>query len=228
MLAIGFVLPAVALGAWLAAGRALAALYDATVAYNLQYSGETYAGPLHMATYLLTFPVRHARVDALWLVGGGGCAVLLFAWSRAREGLIVVAWVAAACLTIAINGSRELPQYFVQAGPPLALAGAWAGAILWNRRRIVNAAAAVVLAIAVWRVNDFPKLAANTRHDARYALGRIDRTQHLDALRRPRDAGSTRRWRSRSSASSWPRVPPRMKPSTCSDSRAARTCTPDA
>jgi hypothetical protein len=181
LLAIGFVLPAGALVAWLAAGRALADLYDATVAYNLQYSGETYAGPLHMAMYFLTFPIRHARVDALWLLGGGGCAVLLFAGSRAREGLVAVAWVAAACLTIAINGSRELPQYFVQAGPPLALAAAWAGTILWNRRRLVNAAAAVVLTIAVWRVNDFPKLAANTWQDARYALGRIDRTQHLEA-----------------------------------------------
>jgi hypothetical protein len=180
-LAIGFVLPAATLAGWLAAGGALADLHDATVAYNLQYSGETYAGPLHMAAYLLTFPIRHARTDALWLVGGGGCAVLLFAWSRARNGLIVVAWVAAACLTIAINGSRELPQYFVQAGPPLALAGAWAGAILWNRRRVVNAAAAVALTIAVWRVNDFPKLAASTRHDARYALGQIDRREHLEA-----------------------------------------------
>ena len=179
-LAIGFAVPSAALAAWLGAGGALSDLYDATIAYNLQYSGETYAGPLHMATYLLTFPIRHARIDALWLVGGGGCAVLLFAWSRVRGGLIVVAWVAAACLTIAINGSRELPQYFVQAGPPLALAGAWAGSILWNRRPMINAAAAVILAIAVWRVNDFPKLAANTRHDALYALGRIDRTQHLE------------------------------------------------
>jgi hypothetical protein len=179
-LAIGFVVPSAALVAWLGTGGALADLYDATVAYNLQYSGETYAGPLHMATYLLTFPIRHARTDALWLIGGGGCAVLLFAWSRVREGLIVVSWVAAGCLTIAINGSRELPQYFVQAGPPLALAGAWAGSILWNRRPLINAAAAVVLAIAVWRVNDFPKLVANTRHDALYALGRIDRAHHLE------------------------------------------------
>jgi len=180
MLALGFAMPSAALLAWLGIGGALSDLYEATIAYNLKYSGETYDGPLHMATFLLTFPVRHARIDSLWLLGGGGCAVLLFVWSRAREGLIVVAWVAAACLTIAINGSRELPQYFVQAGPPLAIAGAWAGAILWNRRRIVNAAAAVVVTIAVWRVNDFRTLAAHTRHDARYALGEIDRTQHLD------------------------------------------------
>jgi hypothetical protein len=31
----------------------------------------------------------------------------------------------------------------------------------------------------VWRVNDFPKLADNTWHDARYALGRITREEHL-------------------------------------------------
>jgi hypothetical protein len=180
-LAIGFVLPAAVLAAWLAAGHALRDLYDATILYNVQYSGETYAGPLDAARYLLTFPIRHARTDALWFLGGGGCAVLLLTGWRAPERLIAVAWVAAACVTIAVNGSRELPQYFVQAGPPLALAAAWAGTVLWNRRRIVNAAAAVALTIAVWRVNDFPKLAASTRHDARHALGQIDRRQHLDA-----------------------------------------------
>jgi hypothetical protein len=129
--------------------------------------------------YLLTFPVRHARVDALWLLGCGGCAVLLVAARRARERLLPVAWVAAACLTIAINGSRDLPQYFVQAAPALALAAAWAAAVLWTRRRMVNAVAAIVIAIAVWRVNDFTKLVDNTWHDARYMTGRIGRVEHL-------------------------------------------------
>ncbi len=58
---------------------ALDDLYEATIAYNMFYSGETYSSPLHMAGYLLTFPILHARLDALWFLGGLGCAVLLFA-----------------------------------------------------------------------------------------------------------------------------------------------------
>ncbi len=37
-------------------------------------------------------------------------------WAR-RERLVPVVWVAAACASIAINGSRGLPQYFIQANP---------------------------------------------------------------------------------------------------------------
>jgi hypothetical protein len=178
-LAIGFAIPAAALGLWLGLGGALTELYDATIVYNVRYSGETYAGPWAAVVYLLTFPVRHARVDALWLLGGAGCAVLLASSYRHRERLVPVAWVAAACLTIAVNGSRDLPQYFVQAAPALAFAAAWAGTLLWNRRTAVNAAAAVVVLIAVWRVNDFPKLVDNTWRDAAYASGRISLTEHL-------------------------------------------------
>jgi hypothetical protein len=36
-----------------------------------------------------------------------------------------------------------------------------------------------VLAVAIWRVNDFPKLLENTRHDAEYALGRASVEEHL-------------------------------------------------
>lgn len=178
-MAAGFLVPVAAFAAWFALNHAFLELYEATIAYNLRYSGETYAGPAHAVAYLLTFPVRHARVDALWLTGGAGCAVLLVAALGARERLVAVVWVAAACLSIAINGSRDLPQYFVQAGPALALAAAWGGAILWTRRRVVNAIAAAVVAVAVWRVNDFPKLVENTWHDARYAAGRTTREEHL-------------------------------------------------
>lgn len=178
-LAIGFVIPAAAFAAWLGSAGALRDAYEATIAYNLDYSGETYGGLAHALWYLLTFPVRHAAVDALWLIGGGGCAVLLVTAFHARERLAVVAWVAAACLSIAINGSRDLPQYFVQASPALALAGAWAGSLLWTRRVLVKAIAAVIVAVAVWRVNDFPKLLENTWHDARYAAGRTSIEEHL-------------------------------------------------
>ena len=73
-LSTGFLLPVAGLLGWFWSRHAISALYEATIAYNLRYSGETYSGPIQMATYLLAFPVRHARVDALWLLGGSGGA----------------------------------------------------------------------------------------------------------------------------------------------------------
>jgi hypothetical protein len=164
---------------WFAAGDALRDLYDATIAYNIHYSGETYQGPGHAVAYLFTFPVRHARVDALWLLGGAGCIVLLLTARRDPRRLFAVAWVAAACLTIAINGSRDLPQYFVQAAPALALAAAWAGQIVFTRTHALSLLVAAAVAVGVWRVNDFPKLVDNTWRDAGYAVGRVTREEHL-------------------------------------------------
>jgi len=152
----------------------------ATVTYNVQYSGETYHGPLHAVSYLLTFPIGYARVDPLWLVGGAGCAVLLFLGAGKRALWLPVAWVAAACLSIAINGSRGLPQYFVQAGPGLALAAGCAAALAWQRvGRAVRIAAIVLIAIAVWRVGDFGRGGDYTSYDLAGVLGRVDRDTYL-------------------------------------------------
>ena len=163
-------------------GGALGDVYQATIAYNLHYSGQTYGGPMDVARYLVMFPIQHARVDALWFIGGIGCAVLVVAaiWNRAL--LVPVAWVALACGSIAINGSRNLPQYFVQAAPALALAAGVAVTLTIHRLpRIVVWVVAVVLAVFVWRAGDdpFPKLASNVWHDASYGIGRIDRRAHL-------------------------------------------------
>jgi hypothetical protein len=178
-LAAGFAIPAIMFLLEFGSRHAIADLYQATIAYNLRYSGETYAGPMQPLVYLLTFPLRHARVDGLWLVGCGGCAVLLLSspWDRLR--LLPVAWVAAACVAIAVNGSRDLPQYFIQAAPALALAAAWAGHVLWSRQPLVNAASLVLVGYGVWRVDNFQKLADNTWHDAQYAAGRTTRDDHL-------------------------------------------------
>jgi hypothetical protein len=178
-LAAGFLLPIGLFALWFAAAGAWMDLYDATILYNIHYSGETYQGPFHAMAYLLTFPVRHARVDALWLLGGAGCAVLLVAARTRRERIVPVVWTAAACVTIAINGSRDLPQYFVQAAPALAIAAAWGGQVVFRSSRVVNALVAAAILIAVWRVNDFSKLLDNTVRDAQYAAGRIGRDEHL-------------------------------------------------
>ena len=164
-------------------------LYEATITYNVQYSGETYQGPLHFVRYLLTFPIEHARIDALWTIGGAGCAVLLvLGLTRSTRLLIPVVWVAAGCLSVAINGSRGLPQYFVQVAPALALAAALGArevaGLLRSRLSSVTARAAiagglVVVAIGVWRVNQFPKLVEQTMFDLQRMAGRITREAHL-------------------------------------------------
>jgi hypothetical protein len=165
-------------------GGGLNDLYQATIAYNLLYSSETYASRWDMVRYLAVFPIQHARVDALWFVGGLGCLVLLVA-GLLRPGRLVwlpVAWVGAACVSIAINGSRSLPQYFLQAAPALALAAGLAAAIalpvLPKRARWVIV---MLVAVGVWRAGDdpFPKLAGNIWHDTQYIAGRIDRRTHL-------------------------------------------------
>jgi hypothetical protein len=90
--------------------------------------------------------------------------------------------VAIASVSIAINGSRDLPQYFLQAAPALALAAGMAAAIaiapLPARARWL---VILLLAAATWRVgaDPFPKLAANVWHDTQYAIGRVDRRTHL-------------------------------------------------
>ncbi len=181
-LAAGAAAPVVIVAGWLWASGALDAAYRATILYNLHYSGETYGGPASTVVYLLTFPVRHARVDGLWFVGGAGCAILTAVVARTRRPamLVPLAWTAAACLAIAINGSRGLPQYFVQAGPPLALAAAMAGTWIWTRTspvvRVLIVAAAV---LGVVRVANFPKLVDYTLYDVAHMRGTLSRTEYL-------------------------------------------------
>ena len=164
-------------------GGALTDLYQATIAYNLRYSGETYASRLDMLRYLATFPIHHARVSPLWFVGGLGCLVLIVMGIRKRPLWLPVAWVATACVSIGINGSRELPQYFVQAAPALALAAGLGAAVALERAHmIVRWIAALLVAYGCWRAGSEPfplKLASSVWHDTSYLIGRVDRRTHL-------------------------------------------------
>jgi hypothetical protein len=177
----GALAPLALTAAWFAAHGALGELHLATVLYNLEYSGETYDGPLAFVRYLLAFPVGHARIDGLWFVGGLGTAVSLVAAVRDRRHALAPVWVATACLSIAINGSRGLPQYFVQAHPALALAAGMAGAWAWPRlgRPLVRVAVALAIAWAVGRVASFGKVVDYARHDLAYWRSAMPGTEHL-------------------------------------------------
>ena len=51
--------------------------------------------------------------------------------------------------------------------------------LLWTRRPAINVAVAARWSLAVWRVTISTSSLANTWHDARYALGRMTRDDHL-------------------------------------------------
>jgi len=188
---------------YFASAGALGDLWAGSVAYNLAYSGETYRGVGHAFQYVTTMPIYRARVDGLWFLGGLGVLGLALAGrplSRAR--VVALAWVVACVLSIAINGSRGLPQYFVQAQPALALAAAGGLALIWRGRhagtrgRVVVAAAALAVVAGTWRVGSeptqlsrprlfgIPQSLENLAFDASYVSGRLARTEYLARFER--------------------------------------------
>jgi hypothetical protein len=180
-LAAGAFLPLALIAARFVWAGAWDDLWQATIAYNLRYSGETYAGPADLIRYALTFPIRQARVDGLWLVGGAGCFVLLARLRRDPGAFAALAWVAAACAAIVINGGRGLPQYFVQANPALAFAAGLGASHIYSaaRARWMAAVAAAVVLLALSRVVPLQKAVDATMVDARYAAGTVTRDEYL-------------------------------------------------
>jgi hypothetical protein len=137
-------------------------------------------------------PLRQARHELLWLLGLGGVMFGLVAPTARRVALVGGAWIAAAVVAIAING-RDLPQYFVQATPALALAGGTGLAAAWqSRTRLLRAAVVVLLVVGFWRVGTdrqilgvarlagLPGLVDNVRFDMEHWRGQIDRRTYLE------------------------------------------------
>lgn len=166
----------------------------ATIKYNLNYSEETYAGPVAAFGYLLRLPFERARVDMLWFVGGLGSALLLLKARRTRGALVAPIWLVAAVGSIALNGQRDLPNYFVQAQPALALAAAAGLSTARNFPLSVRLGLIVVLAAGLWRVGadrpvagarwaGLPGVLQNVRYDLAYGLGRMDRATYLDRFK---------------------------------------------
>ena len=168
-------------------------LYLATIAYNLEYSGETYEGTTPLR-YLLTFPVARASNDALWILGGVGAIGALIRWGRGPRmapglcGVVILSWLIASFFSILINGAREVPQYFIQAAPALAMMAAVGLAPLFSTRKsfLVPVATTVVLVAACLRpggpgdTGHLPKLMENLRTDWNALKGETDRFNYLE------------------------------------------------
>ena len=149
---------AVAAGvAYFAARGAFHDLWLATINYNLHYSEETYTHQSRLG-YLFSFPVRRAGVEMLWYLGGLGVIALLWLARSSRAAVVLVSWVVAAVLSIVINGARDLPQYFIQANPALALAAAAGLGALLASPGLLRYAAATACALGLWRVGDEARL----------------------------------------------------------------------
>jgi hypothetical protein len=191
--AAGGILVSVVVLAFLAAHGAIGDWWLATITYNLSYSGETYSGGwFGAARYAVMMPLHRLRMDFLWFLGGLGAVLMVTASALpARTRLVVAVWIVAALGSILLNGARDLPQYFLQAKPALALAFAFGLASLLDRSFLVAAATAGAILIGLWRVGTdapgplgfrwggLPQLAENVGFDLAYATGRVERRAYL-------------------------------------------------
>jgi hypothetical protein len=196
-LASGFAAVAAMFLGYFAAHGVLHDLWLATITYNVQYSQETYHGAWSALGYL-DFPLERAHVDLLWYLGGIGTIVLTGAFRRHPFTPALIGWMIAACASVAINGARDLPQYFIQAHPALALSAAVG---LWpivqrGRPLALRAVLGVTLVAGLWKVGDEPaafrmggqpEVVRNTRFDLSYARGQIDRDTYLSSFKQQQD-----------------------------------------
>jgi hypothetical protein len=168
---------------------ALTDLYLATIAYNAAYSGDTYDGIGGVMRYATSFPLARAANDALWFMGGLGALLGVWAGWRSRAHVrqwpiaVPLVWLIAVWLSILINGARNLPQYFVQAAPALALAAGvgLVPAFIFLRRRHVAVAlvSAALVLYGAHRVSGFERLAGNIHRDWATLTGTTPRADYL-------------------------------------------------
>jgi len=191
---LGFGATVIVVLAYFAANGALTDLRLATIDYNLRYSTATYEGPGSLPLYLLTFPVQRAMVDLLWFLGGLGALLLVRRFRSDGSVLVALAWLVAAVISIAVNGSRGLPNYFMQAAPAMALCASAGLASLrgygtWVRYAVAGLLLAAVARVGtdapVWglRLGSLPGVVANVGYDLSYIRGRVDRDTYLQRFK---------------------------------------------
>ena len=191
---LGFALIVSGVVVYFAANCALLDLRLATIDYNLRYSSETYDGWADRLRYFVRFPVERARVDPIWFLGGLGAALIARHARSSRSAVVIIGWLVAGALSIAINGSRSLPNYFVQANPALALAASAGLGTLAASSRLLRLGVALLLVAGAWRVGSdtplrgwrlasLPGLIGNLQYDLQYIGGDLDRNTYLRRFR---------------------------------------------
>jgi 4-amino-4-deoxy-L-arabinose transferase-like glycosyltransferase len=150
MVAGGVILPLLVL-LWLWWRGLLPDAQIAIVDFNRWYVGEAF----ELEAFALGFSRAiwfRGKTDPLWLAAGAGC--LLVAWDLVRRrpldpiASLAIWWGAAAALTIAVQGIRLYPTYFIQAYPPIALLATWTLMQLADRsvgRRVVAGVTAALM-----------------------------------------------------------------------------------
>ena len=142
----------------------------------------------------------------LWFLGGVGSVVLSSAFRSGPCARASSLWPGSrpSILSIAINGSRGLPQYFVQAQPALALAGrggpgrwcgelgdatAWTGgsrsaAVALAHRRALASRHRTQAVRGSRGSSGFRNRCRMHAFDLRYSTGGVDRADYLDRFER--------------------------------------------
>jgi hypothetical protein len=128
---LGWLAPFVLTAAVFAARGGLAALWDASFAYNVVQAGSS---ALLVPRGLLSgaWHVFANSSALLWLLGLGGA---LLAVQRGPRLTLAVCWAIADAVSLALGGSKFAQVYFVQLVPSLALLGGYALVEGWSRTR---------------------------------------------------------------------------------------------
>lgn len=114
---------------WFAATGRFQLLYDTCVTYSRYYGGSVTNNLRQGLRFSRLYPpCARELVPLLALIAVGIPAMAL---ARRREGLILLAWIIATTLAVAMPG-KFFPHYYELWLAPLAVAGGWSAAV-WSR-----------------------------------------------------------------------------------------------
>jgi hypothetical protein len=185
MAAGGLVVPLLTV-LWLWSGGLLPEARLAVVDFNRWYVGEAFTWDAFVSGFSRAIFYR-GKTDPLWLAAGAGCLLVALDLVRRRPvdpiASLALWWGAGAAITIAVQGTRLYPTYFVQAYPPLALLAAWTLMQIAERaavRRVVAVVTAALMLYLIVNRGYVPKVMASARVDMAAWRGDMPAAAYLE------------------------------------------------